>query len=215
VAEQELTAAHAGSIFFVVVAVVAATVLVSSVVLIPSGPGVTVTSGPTSSSVSSADGLRLTLQISSASVGQGGSVTINVTETNTNDSPLNKSASNGWAVSGLRMSECYSSVYPFGVAVYEGHYTGQNVSEAKPLNLYPLVPCPLLIRYISGYYFQPSSDMAVVLPGSGPGMAMASGLSAKGNYTAGSSLTYFAPGEYTVVAGDEWGSLAFLYFTVV
>jgi len=28
------------------------------------------------------------------------------------------------------------------------------------------------------------------------------------------ALTNFIPGIYTVVAGDEWGAMVFLYFTV-
>ena len=197
-----------------VIVVVAVVVLASSVGLFPAGPGVTVASGPNSSSVASVDGLRLTLQISSDSINPGGSLTINITETNTNASPLNESTSSAWAVSRLRVGECYSSIYPFGVAIYQGHYTEKNASGARPLNLYPLVPCPLLIRYVSGYYFQPSSDIAVVLPGSGQGLAMASGVLAQGNYTSGSVLDRFAPGQYTVAAGDEWGALTFLYFSV-
>ena len=176
--------------------------------------GTTITGGQRSVSAASSDGLQLTLQISGSQIQQGGSVTINVTETNTNTKPLNMSASTAWPVEGLRMNACYSSVYPFGVAVYKGHYAQENLSSAARLNLYPLVPCPLYIRYISGYYFQPNSSQALVLPGSGAGMPMASGVVASGNYTQGQSRTNFAPGEYTVAAGDEWGILVFLYFVV-
>jgi hypothetical protein len=35
-----------------------------------------------------------------------------------------------------------------------------------------------------------------------------------GIYTQGFQLTPFSSGIYTVVAGDEWGDLEFLYFTV-
>lgn len=95
------------------------------------------------------------------------------------------------------------------------HRTEHDISEAKPLDLFPRVPCPLFIRYISGCRFKPSSDVAVVLPGSGPGVVMAASLTATGNYSTGSSLTYFTPGQYTSVAGDEWGTPTFLYFTSV
>jgi hypothetical protein len=30
----------------------------------------------------------------------------------------------------------------------------------------------------------------------------------------GASFSFFSAGKYTVVAGDEWGRLAFLYFSV-
>ena len=35
-----------------------------------------------------------------------------------------------------------------------------------------------------------------------------------GTYTEGFQLTPFAAGMYTVVAGDEWGNLEFLYISV-
>ena len=205
----------APSTFIGVAAVVVIAVLASALGVFQTHSGVPVQSGPDSASVMSAVGLRLSLQVSTTRVQQGGSVRINVTETNTNPAPVNESAATKWAVTGLRMGACYASIYPFGVAVYAGHYTAQNISSAKALNLYPLVPCPLLIRYISGYYFEPSGNVAVFMPGIGPGVPMTSGVVAAGNYTSGSDVNSFASGSYTVVAGDEWGSLVFLYFAVV
>ena len=200
--------------FFVIVAVGVVAALAISIALLPMMPGITTTGiGPTSASVASADGLRLTLRISGTQIPTGGSVTINVTETNTRAATLNISAGKNWPVSGLRMSPCYTSVYPFGIAVYQGHYAKDNISAAKPLNIYPLLLCPLLFRYISGYYFAPSSDSAMILPGSGSPLRMTSGVAASGNYT-GTNQNGFNPGEYTVAAGDEWGALVLLYFAV-
>ena len=201
-------------ILFIALAAVAVAAIVSSATLIP-GTTVTTYNGPAvTASGTSLNGLMLTLSIDSPSIRAGGSVTINVTEFNTNGTPLNVTASRNWTVQGLRMSACYSSVYPFGVAVYQGRYTMENVSAAKPLNLYPLQPCPLLLRYISGYYFQANSDLATVLPGTGKPLPMAAGVVAAGNYTSGNLRTSLAPGQYTVAAGDEWGSVLLLHFSV-
>lgn len=202
--------ATAPALFAVAVAAIAALVLTAMVY--PGNP--VPRSAEALSTSASVDGLSLSVRINSTQVVPGGAVAINVSETNTKAIPLNESASSSWAVQGLRMTACYASIYPFGAAVLQGRYTAGNVSGGVPLNLYPMQPCPLLIRYISGYYFQPSSDVAVVLPGSGPGVAMAAGVVTSGSYSTGRSLTVFAPGQYTVVAGDEWGSLAFVYFTV-
>jgi hypothetical protein len=193
-------------------AVVVAVALASTFAVFQAGSGAL--TGPTSGYATSADGLKLTLQISGSRIQLGGSVTINVTETNTNAKALNESAASRWAVQGLRMSTCYASVYPFGVAVYEGHYSKNNLSSGTRLNLYPFEPCPMLVRYISGYYFSSRSDFAEVLPGTGAPIPMTSGLVASGNYVSGNSKTIFASGEYTVVAGDEWGSLVLLSFVV-
>jgi hypothetical protein len=201
-------------VLFVAMAAVVVAALGTTLYILPAG-SVTTNNGPAiSASGTALNGLRFTLSIGSASIHSGGSVTINVTETNTNAKPLNISAAQNWPLQGLRMSTCYASVYPFGVAVYRGHYTSENVSAARPLNLYPIQPCPLLLRYINGYYFSPESDLARVLPGTGPAMPMDAGLVASGNYTSGSLRTPFGPGQYTVAAGDEWGSVLLLNFIV-
>jgi hypothetical protein len=72
----------------------------------------------------------------------------------------------------------------------------------------------MYIRLVTGYEFQPLSNLAVVLPSSG-----ASPSPLDGNVYL--SMTYspqaqqLSPGTYTVVAADEWGALVFLYFTVL
>jgi len=105
------------------------------------------------------------------------------------------------------------------VALYSGVYTTGNVSKAVPLQIFPAVPCPLLIRLITGYLFQPNSDMAVVLP-SGPNATatqMSANVTATTQYAVGvaqSSDSPLRPGTYTVAAGDEWGSLVVAHFTV-
>ncbi len=180
---------------------------------LPSGSTTTI-SGQKSASVASVDGLSLNLQISTTRINLGGSITINVTETNTRGAPLNESAASSWALQGLRMNACYASVYPFGAVVYLGHYTNQNVSKAVPMRIFPLIPCPLLLRYISGYYFQANSNSAQVLPESAQGLPMTAGLVVSGNYTTGYNQTQFPKGQYTVAAGDEWGAVVLLYFIV-
>jgi predicted secreted protein len=75
----------------------------------------------------------------------------------------------------------------------------------------------MLLRLITGYLFQPMSNNATVLPGKGE-VSMATRISLSGTYnmTGGqpNMLIPFTPGTYTVVAGDEWGNLAFAYFVV-
>ena len=80
-----------------------------------------------------------------------------------------------------------------------------------------MVACPMLVRYITGYLFQTMSDNATVLPGTGE-TPMATEVQASGTYNSTGNklnqLTPFAPGTYTVVAGDEWGNMVFVYFSV-
>ena len=184
------------------------------------GSGHPLSSSPASASTNSTDGLRLVLSINATSLTQGQRLLITATELNTLSAPNNVSKAQSWGVDGLRIGACYSSIYPFGVAVYQGRYTQANVSEAKPVQIFPLVPCPMLIRLVTGYLFQANSDMAQVLPGTGAALPMEANVTVSGNYSPGFAYPSTAPapllpGTYTVAAGDEWGALAFLYFQVV
>jgi hypothetical protein len=140
-------------------------------------------------------------------------------EYNTLAAANNVSVADSWGLTGLSLGKCGTTVYPFGVALYRGAYDSGNVSEAVPLRIYPLVACPMLIRLVTGYLFQPASDTAVILPG-GPN-ATATLMSAVVNATAeypsepsASSSSPLGPGSYTAAAGDEWGSVVVVQFTV-
>jgi hypothetical protein len=84
------------------------------------------------------------------------------------------------------------------------------------LELFAAVPCAQLIRLITGYDFLPNSSNAAIMPGGdlGSPTPMSASESVNGTYTQGFQLTPFAVGTYTVVAGDEWGDLEFLYVSV-
>ena len=182
------------------------------------------TSVATSGSYTSASqNLELRLSVNASSTGgSDGNVTvfISVDEYNTLAAANNVSKAIDWGLQGLSLGPCGIQAYPFGVAVYGGTYTAGNVSQATPLQIYPLVPCPLFIRLVTGYLFQPSSDMAVVLP-SGPNATatqMSANVTATAVYGIGvapsTSPTSLGPGTYTVAAGDEWGSVVVTHFTV-
>ena len=162
-------------------------------------------------------GLLVRLELNSSRITSGATVGINVSDYNPSTMELNLSKESAWALDGLSTGGCPSLYYPFGIAVFQGVYTSANASQAVPLRIFPVIPCPMLVRYITGYLFQPMSDNATVLPGTGE-VPMATGVSVSGTYyTPGiqlNGLTPFTPGTYTVVAGDEWGNLAFAYFAV-
>jgi hypothetical protein len=165
--------------------------------------------------------LRLVVNASSAESPAGG-VTISVTasEYNTLAAANNVSMDSQWKLDGLSLGACGTEVYPFGVALYRGAYAAENVSGAQPIQIYPAVPCPLMIRYVTGYLFQPTSDLAVVLPGSPDATAvpMSANVTATTEYDFGAassaSSTLLGPGTYTAAAGDEWGSVVLVHFTI-
>lgn len=201
-------------IFAVVVALSVCAVLLASGLLLNG-----TSTRPSSASVyaDSMDGLRLYLAINATEVGLGQSVLVKVSEYNTLPTANNVSRAQTWDVGGLRMNSCYSSLYPFGIALFQGRYTSGNVSGARALQIFPVLPCPLFIRYISGYVFSARSDAAVVLPGTGEPTPMVANATITGFYPSepvGPQSQPLPLGTYTVVAGDEWGAIAFLYFRV-
>jgi hypothetical protein len=172
--------------------------------------------------VNSPQNLQLRLSVdASATRSPAGGVAVNMTvsEYNTLASANNVSMGRQWNLTGLSLGPCGTEAYPFGVSLYRGSYTAGNVSAAQQIRIYPAVPCPLLIRYITGYLFQPMSNLAVVLPG-GPNATatqMAANVTATMQYGGGasySSSTPLGPGTYTAAAGDEWGSVVLVHFTV-
>ncbi|MHB1868396.1 MAG: hypothetical protein ACYCPP_05565, partial [Nitrososphaerales archaeon] len=79
---------------------------------------------------------------------------------------------------------------------------------------FPITACPMYVRLVTGYLFQPQSDVAAVLPG-GSVTPMVANLTVSHvykNYTQSQALR---PGVYTIVAGDEWGALTMLHFNVL
>ena len=171
------------------------------------------TSHQTTTSVGSKDGLQLILSIDTNSAFEGGSILVNVSEFNTLDVSNNVTRSGAWQVQGALSSCPNTNFQPFGVAVYQGHYASQNVSQGAQLSIFPITACPMFERLITGYLFQPDSDLAAVLPGSGS-TPMTAGVEVNGTYAGLGESTPLNPGTYTVVAADEWGATAFLYLQV-
>lgn len=195
------------------------TVIAVAMVIIINGPlllgqnGVTPNQLPAQASQVSSSGLRLDFSLNATVVSVGQPLQIRVDSYNPSDGPLNVTASEAWALEGLRSGSCYSSVLPFGVAVYQGSYNAANVAQGKPLEIFPNVVCPLFIRLVTGYYFLPDSSNATILPGTGSPISISTSISVSGTYSGlGGSPQPLPAGTYTVVAGDEWGTLVFLKF---
>jgi hypothetical protein len=168
------------------------------------------------------NGLSLSLSLNSTTLQPGQEISVLIDEQNTLTTVNNVSASNGWPLKGLSLGPCGTVNYPIGVAIFQGYYTSSNVSSATPLQLYKpgIYYCPMILSYISGYVFQPSSDIAGVLSDSDPTPQltnkMTSEITVTGYWLNGqeATLSNFTPGVYTVVGEDEWGALAVLHFVV-
>jgi hypothetical protein len=179
-------------------------------------------SGTTSAtSTPDPNGLQLLLSIDADQVNAGATVQVNVSEFNTLGHVNNVTGSSDWKVQAALSSCPNTNAQPFGIALYKGHYTAENVSQGTQLQVFPSTVCPMFMRYVSGYLFQPDSDLATILPGSGSTQMVATIDLVNGTSTAivssplaSGQSTPLAPGSYTVVAADEWGGTVFLYFQV-
>ena len=179
-----------------------------------------------SASSKSVNGLELFLSLDSKTYQSGQQVGIYIDETNilSKTNTINSSAK--WPISGLGVGPCGVLNYPFGIVIFQGNYTAANISSGTPLQIYEpgIYHCPMTLAGISSYVFQPLSDNAALfqMSESTPvinNMEMDTEFEpAPTGYWAsndvGATFTNFEPGVYTVVAGDEWGALVVVHFTV-
>jgi hypothetical protein len=177
--------------------------------------------GANSASSSSTNGLSLSLSLDSKTYQPGQEISIVVdiknTRSRTNDVPI----SNDWSYNQLASGQCDMGL-PYGIAVFHGDYTSSDFSTATPLALWNynfIVPCGIPMTN-TAYDFNPLSDMANPIDGTSSqnySFAIDAEFTETGYWTGAApnaTMHNFDPGVYTVVAGDEWGALLVVHFTV-
>ena len=175
-------------------------------------------------SINPSNGLKLELSMNATKIQAGQGLNVSISEYNTQAEANNVTASNGWPIADLSDGPCGTLNYPIGFAVFQGYYTGSNISSAKSLQLYApgVYFCPMILTGIKSYGFGAHSSTAVVYGSCTPGPCFASEISTGAvvsEYWAMDGLTgttshNLSAGVYTVAAGDEWGEMALLYFIV-
>jgi hypothetical protein len=103
--------------------------------------------------------------------------------------------------------------YPFGVALYQGRYTLENVSTAKQVEVFDTF----------SFYFCPAIGVGEVYI-VGPFQTVTNYVDMNGYWTDGVTqhgngfsegvLNPFLSGAYTLVVADTWGHIGVLYFQV-
>ena len=176
----------------------------------------------TASSIST-NGLSLSLSLNMTTYRPGQEVSIVLDVKNTWPETNHVPVSNNWPYSDLASGQCDLGA-PYGIAIFQGDYTSSNFSTITPLALWDyslVVPCPVEIP-VNYYVFEPLSDIATAFSSeaSFPNFNEAINFElTETGYWAGTRPNVtkhnFAPGVYTVVAGDEWGALVVLHFTVI
>jgi len=175
--------------------------------------------------IQSAHGLSLSLSLDSTTYHTGQEISMVVDEENTLSSTNHVRSSHNWMLNGLILNECGIEYYPFGVAIFQGYYTSLNVSKATSLYFYNPYAiehgCPEVSNGQS-YDFASLSDNIISISNDNTYSynQLKYELVANGYWTKdstddyNSSFSNFNPGVYTVVAGDEWGALVVVHFTV-
>jgi len=172
----------------------------------------------------SQNGLEVVLSISGSKLTYGETINITVGEYNTLTTANNVSVARGWADPNLASGPCVGAIYPpIGIAVFKGNYDTQDINSAQPLQIIQpgTVLCPALYYDTTYYTFHPSSNLVtepvqnVHMNFSYPIHGYWSETTAQMMKSGGNpSLVTFPLGSYTVAAGDKWGDLTILHFTV-
>lgn len=176
---------------------------------------------PTNESTQTPDsfaGLKLDLSTDSQIIQSGQSLGIDISVNNTLPAQVKVSNVNAWAYSDLNLDPCIPR--PFGIAVFDGYYTEQNMTEGKPLLLFnPVELCPS-VNATQSYVFEPLSTHATVSTCTNSSLLscsysqdMKDHVSISGYWNQG-QLYPFKSGIYTLVGGDTWGHVLMQHFAV-
>jgi hypothetical protein len=182
---------------------------------------------PNAASAQSAHSLALSLSLDSTSYQPGQNLSIVIDEQNTLSRTNHVPGASRWPLKGLTLSICGTEYYPFGVLIARGYYTTSNIVKSAPLCFYNadminhgchVMPIGASSRY---YDVAPSSDIISDTYSSTLGyLSLKCDLTVGGYWAKDSendeypAFHAFELGIYTVAAGDEWGALIILHFTV-
>jgi hypothetical protein len=180
----------------------------------------------------SSTGLELSLNLTGFS---NGTLRVSAEEYNPRSTTDNVSAADEWSYSQQALQgysgSCSNAVLPVGIAVFKGFYVSNSFASAEALTIFngatPGTSCSATSSSgtpsaVTSYGFSPSSNFASVYTSQGLLRGYTIQLS---DWTSGSwtgigtssspQFTPFPNGNYTVVAGDEWGQVVLLHFGVV
>ncbi len=172
---------------------------------------------PVSNSIRDTSFINLFLTTNSTVIKQGQAIGVDIWISNTSGNKMTMNYDNNWPWKRLALHPCVVGM-PFGVALLEGNYSLQNLTEAKQLSLYQngTYNCPME-RYdqVNTYVFEPSGDNTMLeTPARNFTSDMRYSLSVNGFYSHANDFQALVDGEYTIVAGDEWGHIVLQHFAV-
>ncbi|MDE1830328.1 MAG: hypothetical protein KGI25_08395 [Thaumarchaeota archaeon] len=162
--------------------------------------------------------IKLLLTTNSTIIRQGQTIGLDISLNNTASNKLVLNSDNNWGLPDLSFDPCIPR--PYGIAVFNGYYTEQNMTDGGPLLIFnPDASCPA-INSTKSYVFEPESTNATVstcsdsnLPYCTYSQDMQDKIVISGTWDEG-NLQPLKAGVYTLVGGDEWGHLVIQHFVV-
>ncbi len=203
----------------------------SAVLTYYEGPSAPATVQTTNSTL----GLQLVLSLNTTTMQSGQTVNVTALILNTLPKENNISGANEWAIPSVPSTTSFPCATFLYYQVFQGYYSQSNLSSAGMLlqvsPVFQFLSCPIFQR--SYYLFQPYSASAAVPIGfsnvSSSTLYQVTPMSISGYLSGNYSRVYnssvftqngalppppFKSGIYTVIAGDEWGQVVLLHFTV-
>jgi hypothetical protein len=181
-------------------------------------PGITFGAQKTHQQDNSSSALKLYLSSDSDVINPGQPVGITISLKNTISKQVTVHDENSWNLNDLGVNPCMTA--PYGIAIFDGFYSLQNITEGKPLQIFSnLALCPVLTPTPNTYVFEPLSGHVTTNGCTNgdssclTGFNMGEHFSISGTWNYGQILP-FMPGTYTIAGGDEWGHVTIQHFVV-
>ncbi len=159
--------------------------------------------------------LSLSVSVNSTEIKTGRGIAMDIALGNTSPNTLVINPRHNWPIRIWSMGPCLFHL-PFGMALLEGNYSIENMTEGEHLLLYPSGVYMCKTIGIVDYVFQPSSNKAIIETYNSTNyqVAMQYHLAFNGFYD-DKIFQPLTPGVYTIVGADEWGHIVINHFTVI
>ncbi|HJU13251.1 MAG TPA: hypothetical protein VJ792_02205 [Candidatus Nitrosotalea sp.] len=159
-------------------------------------------------------GIALAMDLNSTAIRTGQTMGMDISLTNTTPGVLTINPQHNWPLRKWSMGPCLFHL-PFGMALMQGDYTLQNMTDGQRLTLYPRGVYVCKTIGIVDFVFQPSSSKATIETYNSTNISVNMQYHVAFNgYYDGQTFRPLAGGMYTVVGEDQWGHVILKHFTV-
>ncbi len=156
--------------------------------------------------------LNVSLNSTQLSTGQGIGMDISLVNTATHTLTINPE--HDWPLKKWSLMPCLFHL-PFGIALLQGDYTTDNMTQGNKLPLYQSGIYMCRTIGIVDYVFEPSSSQATIETYNSTSYPVTMQYHVAFNgYYQNQKFQPLTPGVYTLVGDDEWGHLSVNHFTV-